>query len=109
MSAPGLLLIVVAFGFLYFILVRPQKRRQLESQRLMSSLAVGDEVVTAGGVYGRITELADDAVLVEIAPQVTVKVARRAIGAVIPPAGPEDEDDAPADETDDSPAVDNGG
>lgn len=100
MSASGLLLIVVAFAFLYFILIRPQKRRQQESQRLLSSLAVGDEVLTAGGIYGRITELEDDAVLVEIAPALRVKVSRRAIGAVIPP---------PADAEEDATTVDDGG
>jgi len=105
MSGPGLLLILVAFGFLYFILVRPQKRRQLESQRMLSGISVGDEVLTAGGIYGRVTEVQDDALLVEIAPQLTVKVARRAIGAVIPPDEPEDGDG----EADDAPAVENGG
>jgi len=93
MSASGLLLIVVAFAFLYFILIRPQKRRQQESQRLLSSLAVGDEVLTAGGIYGRITELEDDAVLVEIAPELRVKVSRRAIGAVIPPPAEEEQEE----------------
>ena len=61
-------------------------------------------MVTAGGIYGRIVELLDDDVVVEIAPQVRVKVARRAIGGVVPPAEPEA--DPPADE--DAPAVDNG-
>jgi len=84
MSSLGFLLIIVAFAFLYFVLIRPQKRRQLESQRMLSELQVGDEVVTAGGLYGRIVELLDDAVVAEIAPGVRVKVARRAIGAVIP-------------------------
>jgi preprotein translocase subunit YajC len=97
----GFLIIIVAFAFLYFVLVRPQKRRQLESQRMLASLQVGVEVVTAGGIYGRVTELQDDAVLVEVAPGMQVKVARRAIGGVIPPAEPE-----VAEET---PPVENGG
>jgi preprotein translocase subunit YajC len=100
MSSGGLLLIVVAFAFLYFVLVRPQRRRQLRSQQMLSSLEVGDEVVTAGGIYGRITELLEDDVMVEIAPQLRVKVARRAIGGVIPP---------PAEESEETTAVDNGG
>ncbi len=82
MSGAGFLIIIAAFGFLYFVLVRPQKRRQLESQRMLSSLAVGDEVVTAGGIYGEITELLEDDVMVEIAPELRVRVARRAIGGV---------------------------
>ena len=104
MSGPGFLLIIVAFGFLYFVLIRPQKRRQLQSRQMLSNLEVGDEVVTAGGIYGRIVELLDADVVVEIAPEVRVKVARRAVGAVIPPAEPEA--DLSADE--DAPAVDNG-
>jgi preprotein translocase subunit YajC len=86
MSGAGFLLIIVAFAFLYFVLIRPQKKRQLAARQLLDSVKVGDEVVTAGGIYGRVTELHDDDVLVEIAPQTTVKVARRAIGGVVPPA-----------------------
>jgi len=86
MSGAGFLLIVVAFAFLYFVLVRPQKKRQLKTRRMLDAVKQGDEVVTAGGIYGRVTELHDDAVTVEIAPQVQVKVARRGIGGVIPPS-----------------------
>ena len=101
MSGAGFLLIIVAFAFLYFVLIRPQKKRQLAARQLLDSVEVGDEVVTAGGIYGRVTELHDDHVLVEIAPQTTVKVARRAIGGVVPPA-----DEAAELE---SPTVENGG
>jgi preprotein translocase subunit YajC len=104
MSGAGLLLIVVAFGFLYFVLVRPQKRRQLQSRQLLDSLKVGDEVVTAAGIYGRVAEILDGDVMVDIAPQVRVRVARRAIGAIIPPA---DEPEEP--ESEEPPAVENGG
>ena len=80
----GFFLLILAFVFLYFVLVRPQKRRQVETQRMLSSLKEGDEIVTAGGIYGTVTELVDDDdVLVEIAPELRVRVARRAIGAVI--------------------------
>jgi preprotein translocase subunit YajC len=89
MGSQGFLLIVIAFAFLYFVLIRPQKRRQIEARRLLSSLAVGDEVVTSGGIYGTITELGDDDVQVQIAPQLEVRVARRAIGAIIPKDVPE--------------------
>jgi preprotein translocase subunit YajC len=95
MGSFGFLIIIVAFGFLYFVLVRPQKRRQLETQRMLASLEVGSEVVTAGGMYGRVAELQDDTVLVEIAPGLRVKVARRAIGGVIPPEEPEAAEEPP--------------
>ena len=83
MGGSGFLLIIVAFAFLYFVLVRPQKRRQVEQARLLGSLAVGDEVVTAGGIYGHITSIDGDDLMIEIAPQLEVRVARRAIGGVI--------------------------
>jgi len=101
MSGPGFLLIIVAFAFLYFVLIRPQKKRQLAARQQLNSVKVGDEVVTAGGIYGRVTELHDDDVLIEIAPQTTVKIARRAIGVVVPPL------DEPAQL--DPPPVENGG
>ena len=91
MSGEGFLIIIVALGFLYLVLLRPQKRRQLDSQRMLESLEVGDEVVTAGGIFGRITALDEDEVRVEIAPQLQVRVARRAIGAVLSQHGDGDE------------------
>jgi len=78
----ALLLIIVAFGFLYFVLVRPQKRRQMTQAQMLSSLQEGDEIVTAGGIYGEITGFQEDDVLVRIAPELEVRVARRAIGGV---------------------------
>jgi preprotein translocase subunit YajC len=96
MSGAGFLLIIVAFVFLYFVLVRPQRRRQVAAQQMLARLKEGDEVVTAGGIYGRVTELvSDDDVMVEIAPQLRVRVARRAIGGIVPPAEePSEEDEA---------------
>ena len=78
------LLIIVAFVFLWFLLIRPQKRRQVQQQQMLSELKEGDEVVTAGGIYGEITRVEDDGdVTLRIAPQLEVKVARRAIGGVV--------------------------
>jgi preprotein translocase subunit YajC len=83
MSPLGFLLIIVAFGFIWFALLRPQKRKQLDQAQMWQDLEVGDEVVTAGGLYGDITGFQDDDVLVEIAPQLEVRIARRAIAAVV--------------------------
>ena len=84
-----------------FALVRPQKKRQLAQQRMLEEIKVGDEVVTAGGIYGEVTQDAGDDVMVRIAPGVEVRVARRAIGGVIPPDEPaepdEPEEENPAD------------
>jgi preprotein translocase subunit YajC len=99
-NSPGFLILIVAFGFLWFVLIRPQKRRQLEAARMLNAVEVGSEVLTAGGIYGEVTELHDADVIVRIAPEIEVRVARKAIGAVIPPADPEveaDEADSAAD------------
>jgi preprotein translocase subunit YajC len=93
MGSGGLLLVVLAFVFLYFVLVRPQKRRQVQQARLLDNLEVGDEVVTAGGIYGHITNIEGDDLMLEIAPGLEVRVARRAIGGVIKPETPEETDD----------------
>jgi preprotein translocase subunit YajC len=100
-NSPGFLIIIVAFAFLWFVLIRPQKKRQVEAARMLNSVNVGDEVLTAGGIYGEVTELQDDALMVRIAPELEVRVARKAIGAVIPredaaePAEPGEADGEP--------------
>jgi preprotein translocase subunit YajC len=85
------LLIIAAFAFLWLVLVRPQKKRQLAQQRMLDEVKVGDEVVTAGGIYGEITADVGEDVMVRIAPNLEVRVARRAIGGVIQPEEPEPE------------------
>ncbi|MBX5474932.1 MAG: preprotein translocase subunit YajC [Thermoleophilia bacterium] len=83
MSGLGFLLIIVAFAFLWLVMVRPQKRRQVELERMLESLRVGDEVLTAGGIYGEVVAVRGDEIVVEIAPEIEVRVARRAIGAIV--------------------------
>jgi preprotein translocase subunit YajC len=85
MGSAGFLLIVLAFVFLWFVLVRPQKRRQVAQQRMLDDLREGDEIVTAGGLYGEIREVRDDEVLLRIAPELDVRVARRAVAGVFTP------------------------
>jgi preprotein translocase subunit YajC len=86
------LLIIVAFAFLWLVLVRPQKKRQVAQQQMLNELQPGDEVVTAGGIYGTIRSIDGDDVMVRIAPDLDVKVARRAIGGVVIPPEPEPEE-----------------
>ncbi len=95
MGGAGFFLIIIAFGFLYFVMVRPQKKRQVAQMRMLNELAVGDEVVTAGGIYGEIVGLGDEDVTVRIAPQLDVRVARRAIASVTPAASDAAELEAP--------------
>jgi preprotein translocase subunit YajC len=77
-------LIIIIFAFLWLVLIRPQKKRQQAAARMLNTLNVGDEVLTAGGIYGEVTGVEDDAVKVQIAPGLEVRVARKAIGAIIP-------------------------
>jgi len=75
-------IIVIAFLLLYLLFVRPQKRKQTQQQQMLGDLRVGDEVLTAGGIYGTILQVDEDQVTVEIAPDTEVRVARRAIAGV---------------------------
>jgi preprotein translocase subunit YajC len=86
------LLIILLFGFalMWVLVVLPQRRRQSAHQRLLTGLRPGDYIVTAGGLYGTVTDLGEDDLGLEIAPDVEVRIAKRAIGAVIPPEEIED-------------------
>ena len=95
----GYIFILVILILMWFLLIRPQRRRQQDSQRLLDSLAVGQEIVTAGGLYGTITELDEDEAHVVIADGVEVRVAKRAIAGVIE----EDPDELP--DTEESPGT----
>lgn len=83
MNAGPLIFLVALVALLWFVLIRPQRQRQATHRALLQELAVDDEVVTAGGVYGRVRSLADDHVLLEIAPGTQVRVAKEAITGVI--------------------------
>jgi preprotein translocase subunit YajC len=87
---PSYIFLLVLLVLFWFLLIRPQRRRQVEADRMLDSLAVGKEVVTAGGLYGTITELEDDEVRLEIADGVRVKVAKRAIAGVLSDEEPDE-------------------
>jgi preprotein translocase subunit YajC len=80
---PGYIFILVLLALMWFLLIRPQRRRQLEAQRMIQSLEVGKEIVTAGGLYGTVTALEGDEVRLEIADGVEVRIAKRAVAGVI--------------------------
>ena len=71
--------LILLFGIFYFLLIRPQQKRQREQKDLLASLRKGDQVITAGGLYGKITGLTDSVVTLEITEKVRVKVARSQI------------------------------
>lgn len=72
------------FAVMYFLLIRPQIKRQKEHRKLVETLSKGDEVVTSGGLLGRIVKLHDSFVTVELADGLEVQVQRHAIGTVMP-------------------------
>jgi preprotein translocase subunit YajC len=81
------LLLIVAVGLFFF--VRPQRRRQRELQMQQRAVSVGDEVITAAGIVGRVQSMTDDRVRIEVAPGTTIEVVRRMIGQrVVPPQAP---------------------
>lgn len=79
----GFIIILVLLALMWLLLIRPQRRRQVESQKLVDQLEVGKEIVTAGGLYGTITDVAEDEIRVEIADGVEVRVAKRAVAGVV--------------------------
>jgi preprotein translocase subunit YajC len=79
-----LILIVGLLVAMWVLLIRPQRRRQMEQQDLLGNLDVGDEIVTAGGLYGHVESIEEDEIHLEIAPGTVVRVAKRAIAAVLP-------------------------
>ena len=76
--------LIILFGIFYFMLIRPQMKRAKEQRAMITALAKGDEVLTNGGLLGRIDDIADQFVTLEIAPNVTVKLQKQAISAVLP-------------------------
>ena len=79
-----LLPLVLIFVVFYFLLIRPQAKRAKEHKAMVAALAVGDEVVTAGGILGKVTETGDQVLTVELAEGVRVKIQRHTVGAVLP-------------------------
>jgi preprotein translocase subunit YajC len=97
-----LLFIILIFGAMYFLFIRPQQRRNRDLQSMQSKLGTGDEVMTGSGIYGTVTEIDDEngTIDLEISPEVVVRFARGAIARVVTPVAHEDVVDEPEDETD---------
>jgi preprotein translocase subunit YajC len=80
----GFLPIILMFVLLYFLMIRPQMKRAKEQKAMVESLQKGDEVITAGGVLGRITKIADPYVTLQIAPNTEISVQKAAVSTVLP-------------------------
>lgn len=77
--------LILLFGIFYFLMIRPQQKRAKEHKALLANLRKGDQVITAGGMYGRITGITDTVVTIEIAEKIRVKVARNQISTKLLP------------------------
>ena len=80
----GMLPLVLMFVALYFVMIRPQMRRQKEAKAMNEALAKGDEVVTAGGMLGKVTRIGESFLHVEIASGIEVQIQRTAVVQVLP-------------------------
>ncbi|MFQ5634688.1 MAG: preprotein translocase subunit YajC [Gammaproteobacteria bacterium] len=80
----SLLPLVLIFAVFYFLLIRPQNKRQKEHREMVANISVGDEIVTAGGVLGKVTEVKEQFVYVQVADGVVLKVQRHTVGSVMP-------------------------
>ncbi len=105
----SLIILVAMFVLLWVLLIRPQRQKAQQQQRLLSSIEPGDEVLTVGGLYGIVREIdEEDDLIVEIAEGIQVRVARRAVGGVVKPEDDadvidgevEDEDEVPVEDAD---------
>ena len=83
-SPLSMLLLPLMLVAMYFLLIRPQQKRAKEHQALLAKLASGDEVVTAGGILGKVTEVGDSFVTVEIASNVRVRLQKSQITQLVP-------------------------
>jgi preprotein translocase subunit YajC len=82
--------LVLVFVVFYFLLIRPQQQKAKEHRVLLDNLKKNDEIITSGGLYGRVLALADDVVTVEIAPNVKVRINRPQIATVVTAPKPGD-------------------
>ncbi len=83
MNAGPLIFFVAIAAVMWFLLIRPQRQRQAAPRELVSGLAPDDEVVTAGGMFGTVRSIADDHVMLEIAPEMQVRIAKEAVTGVL--------------------------
>jgi preprotein translocase subunit YajC len=75
--------LVLVFVIFYFLLIRPQQKKAKDHQQMLGKLKKNDEVMTSGGIYGKVTALTDNIVTVEVAPNVRIRVNRPQISAVV--------------------------
>jgi preprotein translocase subunit YajC len=89
-----LILIVAMFALLWLLLIRPQRQKQADQQRMIENVEPGDEILTVGGLFGIVEEIDEEGdLVVEIADGIQVRIARRAVATVVKPEDEEDEEE----------------
>ena len=76
---PMLVFLVVIFAMFYFLMIRPQRKRQKEQEAMMQALQKGDKVITAGGIYGTIENISEDSLVIKVEGGTTLRVARNSV------------------------------
>ncbi|HEY8193149.1 MAG TPA: preprotein translocase subunit YajC [Gaiellaceae bacterium] len=84
MNPAPLIFIAAMVAVFWFLLIRPQRQRQAAHRAMVGELGPGDEVITVGGVFGQVKSVADDHLLLEIAPGTEIRLAKEAVATVIP-------------------------
>jgi preprotein translocase subunit YajC len=84
MNPAPLIFIAAMVAVFWFLLIRPQRQRQAAHRAIVAELGPGDEVITVGGVFGQVKSVADDHLLLEIAPGTEIRLAKEAVATVIP-------------------------
>ncbi|GIU83632.1 MAG: hypothetical protein KatS3mg008_0407 [Acidimicrobiales bacterium] len=86
-----LVVLIVAFGVMWMLLIAPQRRQLRRHQELVASLEVGDEVITSSGIFGTVVELDEDTMLLEVSPGVRIRMVRTAVSRVAVDDGADDD------------------
>ncbi len=94
------LIIILMFGALYYLLLRPQQKREKARRELVRSLQAGDEVVTNAGIHGAVAEVEDAVVWLEVAPGVELKMSRDSVAGRVSEASDDGDDESDGDEED---------
>lgn len=75
--------IIIIFAIFYFMIIRPQQKREKDRRNMLSNLREGDEVITVGGIYGKVLNIKEDVITLDVGDKIKIKVSRSAIGSVI--------------------------
>jgi preprotein translocase subunit YajC len=86
------LMLLCMFGIIFFFMIRPEQKKQKERQNMISAMAKGDKVLTIGGIYGKIIQVKENAVILKVADNTSIEFAKSSISAVINKEGAEKED-----------------